>query len=81
MTILYLLLLKVDGKLQPRELHVIAILVGRALGVVVEDDSELLGTAGLVKQVHCELLTLASQLLHTYGVTFRTPRKQRPSEL
>lgn len=72
--ILYLLLLKVDGELQPRELHVIAILVGRALGVMVEDDGELLGTAGLVEQVHCKLLTLASQLLHTCEVRFRTHR-------
>lgn len=55
----YLFLLIIDGKFQAGEFHPLPILVRWTLGVVVEDDGEFLGAAGLVEQVHSELLALA----------------------
>jgi len=57
-----LLLLVVDRKLQPGQLHVIAIHVGRRFRIVVQNDGQLLRAAGLVQQLHREILTLVAQL-------------------
>ena len=61
----HLLLLVFDGQLEATEHHLFgaAVVHARAGRVVVEDDVELPGAAGLFQQVDGKVLALARQLL------------------
>ena len=59
----YLLLSVLDGQLEPVERHLLAVRVGGAGGVVVEQHLQLVRRPRVVQQRGRELLALVAQLL------------------
>lgn len=70
-----LFLLEVNGHFESLQLHVVAVLVWRALWIVVKNDCEFLRGTCLVEQIDRKLLTLTTQL-QVFRLTFLLGKRQ-----